>query len=132
MHKTSLNLLIQATIVHSKNQVVTSLSKIVEFTILVSNVSLSFTTILKCPHNKNDSIFTNNFLTNYSSRIIYNSHTPKDEHMHDFTQRFALIFKSTIVSSHSRYKNIFSRIVMGLRVKVWLFSLGACSTHEML
>ncbi|KAG5615089.1 hypothetical protein H5410_014913, partial [Solanum commersonii] len=36
------------------------LSKILKFTILASNASSSLTKVLKCPHTKNDSIFTHN------------------------------------------------------------------------
>ena len=39
------------------------LSKILKFTILASNASSSSTKVLKCPHNKDDSIFTQNFST---------------------------------------------------------------------
>ena len=83
------------------------LSKMLKFTILASNASSSSIKVLKCPHNKDDSIFTHNSSKIYSSGITYNSHTHKDEHMHDFTHRFALIFQSTIVSAHSRSKKYF-------------------------
>ena len=32
------------------------------------------------------------------------THTHKDKHMHDSTHNFALIFQSTLVSTHSRSK----------------------------
>ena len=61
-------------------------------TILTSNVSSRSTEVLGFPHDKDDSIVTHNFFaTIYSSRITYNYHTHKDEHMHDFTHRFGLI-----------------------------------------
>ncbi|KAG5586284.1 hypothetical protein H5410_046718 [Solanum commersonii] len=83
------------------------LSKILKFTILASNASSSSTKVLKYPHNKDALIFTHNSSTIYSSGIKYNSHTHKDEHMHDFTHRFALIFQSTLVSAHSRSERSF-------------------------
>ena len=36
------------------------LSKMLKFTILASNANSSSTKVLKCPHNKDDSIFTHN------------------------------------------------------------------------
>ncbi|KAG5619700.1 hypothetical protein H5410_004918 [Solanum commersonii] len=87
------------------------LLKMLKFIILASNASSSSTKVLKCPHNKDDSIFTHNSSTIYSSRITYNSHIHKDEHMHDFTHRFALIFQSTFVSAHSRSKSSFQGFI---------------------
>lgn len=78
-----------------------------KFTILASNASSNTTKVLKCPHNKDDSIFTHYSSTINSSGITHDSHTHKDEHMHDFTHRFALIFQSTFVSAHSRSKRFF-------------------------
>uniref|UniRef100_M1CYG8 Uncharacterized protein n=1 Tax=Solanum tuberosum TaxID=4113 RepID=M1CYG8_SOLTU len=83
------------------------LSKILKFTILASNASSRSTKVLKNPHDKDDSIFTDNCSTIYSSGITYNSHTHKDEHMLDLTHRFALIFQPTIVSPHSRSERSF-------------------------
>ena len=83
------------------------LSKILKCTILVSNASSGSTKVLKCPHNKDDSIIRHNSSTIYSSGITYNSHTHKDEHMHDFTHRFALIFQLIFGSAHSRSKRYF-------------------------
>ena len=40
----------------------TPLSKILKLTILASNASSSSTKVFKCPHTKNDSIFTHNGL----------------------------------------------------------------------
>ncbi|KAG5606422.1 hypothetical protein H5410_027914, partial [Solanum commersonii] len=82
------------------------LSKMLKFIILASNASSSSTKVLKCPHDKDDSIFTYNSSNIYSSRITYDSHTHKDEHIHDFTHRFALIFQSTFLSAYSRSKRI--------------------------
>ncbi|KAG5580278.1 hypothetical protein H5410_050905, partial [Solanum commersonii] len=56
------------------------LSKILKFTILASNESSSSTNLLKCPHTKNDSIFTHNGSTINNSGITINTHTHKDEH----------------------------------------------------
>ncbi len=94
------------------------LPKNLKFTILASNASSSSTKVLKCPHTKNDSIFTHNGSTINVSEITNNTHTHKDEHMHDFTHRFALIFQSTFDLAYSRSKKVFSRLVMGLSAKV--------------
>ena len=72
-----------------------------KFTILPSNASSSSTKVLRCTHNKYDSLFTPISSTIYSSGITYDSYTHKDEHTHDFTNRFALIFQSTFASTHS-------------------------------
>ncbi|KAG5631590.1 hypothetical protein H5410_003307, partial [Solanum commersonii] len=56
------------------------LSKNLELTILSSNASSSSTKEIKCPHKKNDSIFTDNGSTILSSGFKCNSHTHKDEH----------------------------------------------------
>ncbi|KAG5632086.1 hypothetical protein H5410_003803 [Solanum commersonii] len=53
------------------------LSNILKCTILASNASSSSTKVLKCPHNKDHSIFTHNSTTIYSFEITYNSHTHK-------------------------------------------------------
>lgn len=94
-----------------------------KFIILASNASSSSTKVLKYPYNKDDSLFTQSSSTIYSSRITYDSHTHKDKHMHGFTHRFSLIFQLTIVSALSR-SQVFSRLVTGLRVNVWSFSLS--------
>ena len=39
--------------------------------------------------------------------MTYNSHTHKDEYMHEFTHSFAIIFKLTFSSAHSRSKTFF-------------------------
>ncbi|KAG5615781.1 hypothetical protein H5410_015605 [Solanum commersonii] len=88
-----------------------------KFTILALNASSSSTKVLKCPHNKDDCIFRHNSSTIYSFGITYDSQTHKDEHMHDFSHRLALIFQSTLVSAHSRSPKVFSRLVAGLSVK---------------
>ncbi|KAG5580821.1 hypothetical protein H5410_051448 [Solanum commersonii] len=93
------------------------LSKILKFTILASNASSSSTNVLKCPHNKDDFIFTHNSSTIYSFGITYNSHTHKDEHMHDFTQRFALIFQAKLISAHLRSQRSF-KACNGVECKV--------------
>ncbi|KAG5610237.1 hypothetical protein H5410_021518 [Solanum commersonii] len=80
------------------------LLRMLKFTILASNATASSTKVVKCPYNKDDSILTHNFSTIHSSGSTYDSHTHKDEHMHDFTYRFALIFQSTFFSAHSRPK----------------------------
>ena len=56
------------------------LSKMLKFTILASNASSSSTKVFKWPHTKNDSIFTHNNSTIYSSEIIINSNTHKDKY----------------------------------------------------
>ena len=56
------------------------LPKILKFPMLASNASSSSTKVLKCPHNKVDSIFTHNGSIIYSSEITINTHTYKDEH----------------------------------------------------
>uniref|UniRef100_M1DRH4 Uncharacterized protein n=1 Tax=Solanum tuberosum TaxID=4113 RepID=M1DRH4_SOLTU len=93
------------------------LSKIIKFTILDSNASSSSTKVLKFPHTKNDSIFTHNGSTIYSSGITINTHTHththKDEHMDDFTHRFSLIFQPTLVSAHSRSQRSFQGLQRG-------------------
>ncbi|KAG5569048.1 hypothetical protein H5410_058814, partial [Solanum commersonii] len=80
------------------------LSKILKFTILASNASSRSTMVLKCPHTKNDSIFTHNdsqfkALESNATLTLTNMNT-----IHDFTLRYAIIFQSTIVSAHSRSK----------------------------
>ena len=83
------------------------LPNMVKFTIIASNASSSSIKLLKYTHNKVDSILTHTFSTIYSFGITYNSHTHKDEHMHDFTYRFALILQPTLVSAYSRSKRSF-------------------------
>ncbi|KAG5599519.1 hypothetical protein H5410_030889, partial [Solanum commersonii] len=56
------------------------LSKNLKLTILASNESSSSTKVIKCPHTKNDSIFTHNGSQFSSSEIKCNTHTRKDEH----------------------------------------------------
>uniref|UniRef100_M1DG64 Uncharacterized protein n=1 Tax=Solanum tuberosum TaxID=4113 RepID=M1DG64_SOLTU len=105
------------------------LSKMLKFTILALNASSSSTKVLKFPHNKDDSIFTHNSSTIYSSRITSDSHTHKDEHMHDFTHRFALIFQSTLDSAHSRSKRSF-KACNGDECKVFLKNIQIFKRKE--
>ncbi|KAG5580519.1 hypothetical protein H5410_051146, partial [Solanum commersonii] len=58
---------------------VTPLSKNLKLTILLSNASSSSTKVFKCPHAKNDSIFTQRF-TIQSFIIKCNANTHKDEY----------------------------------------------------
>ncbi|KAG5615715.1 hypothetical protein H5410_015539 [Solanum commersonii] len=59
------------------------------------------------PSHKDDSIFTRNGSTLYSSGITYNSHVHKDEHIHDLTHRFARIFQSTFVQFTQDQEGLF-------------------------
>ncbi|KAG5585788.1 hypothetical protein H5410_046222, partial [Solanum commersonii] len=80
-------------------------NKCAELTIFASNASSSSKKVFKCSHNKDDSIFTQNFSTVYCTGITHNSHILKDEHMHYFTH------------SSLKITRVFSRLVMGLSVK---------------
>ena len=71
-----------------------------------SDASSSATKILKDSHKESFNISTL-FFTVYSPKITINTHTYKDEHTHDFTHRFALIFQSTFVLAHLRSKRSF-------------------------
>ncbi|KAG5589975.1 hypothetical protein H5410_040489 [Solanum commersonii] len=82
------------------------LAKILKFTILASNASSSSTMVLKCPHTKNDSIFTHN---GSQFKVLESNATltlTKMNTMHDFTH------------SSLKIKKVFSRLVMGLSAKV--------------
>ncbi|KAG5619953.1 hypothetical protein H5410_005171 [Solanum commersonii] len=49
----------------------TPLSKILKLTILASNASSSSTKVFKCPHTKNDSIFTHNGFPVFSNQQLF-------------------------------------------------------------
>ena len=105
------------------------LSKMIKLTILASNSSLSSIKVLKWPHNKDNSIFTQNPSTIWSFEITYNSHTHKDEHKHYFTHKFPY-FSINIRFSSLKITKVFSRLVTDLRVKVWSFKLNDFYFHE--
>ncbi|KAG5595634.1 hypothetical protein H5410_036866, partial [Solanum commersonii] len=57
--------------------------------------------IVKC-NQAHNACFKCKFKLNKGLEITYNSHTQKDEHLHDSTHRLALIFQSTFVLAHAR------------------------------
>ncbi|KAG5584870.1 hypothetical protein H5410_045304, partial [Solanum commersonii] len=83
------------------------ISKNLMLTILASNVSLSSTKVFKCPHIRNDSIFTHNGLQFKDSESNVMLTLTKMNMRHTFTHRFACICRSTFVSSHSRSQRSF-------------------------
>ena len=85
----------------------TPLPKILKFTILASNASSSSTKVLKCPHTKNNSIFTYNGSQYKDPESNETLTLTKMNTMHDFTHRFSCIFQSTLTSAHSRSKRSF-------------------------
>ncbi|KAG5571596.1 hypothetical protein H5410_061362 [Solanum commersonii] len=75
-------------------------------TILASNASSSSTVMFKCPHTKNDSMFTQWFHSlNLESDATLT--LTKKYLMHAFTHRFSHIFQSTFILAHSRSKRSF-------------------------
>ncbi|KAG5615141.1 hypothetical protein H5410_014965 [Solanum commersonii] len=80
----------------------TPFSKNLKLTILASNSSSSSTKVLKCPHTKNDSIFTHNGSQFEASESNTTLTLTKINTMYDFTHRFARIFQSTLASAHSK------------------------------
>ncbi|KAG5575810.1 hypothetical protein H5410_055944 [Solanum commersonii] len=82
------------------------ISKNLMLTILASNASSSSTKVFKCPHTKNDSIFTQSspFKSSKSEAMLT---LTKKSIMHNFTHRFSHIFQSTLASAHSRLKRYF-------------------------
>jgi len=69
-------------------------------TILASNASSSSTIVFKCPHTKNDSIFTQKVSQFKALESNATLTLTKKNIMYDFTHRFARIFQSTFVSAH--------------------------------
>ena len=87
---------------------VSPLWNILKLIILASNASSSSTKVLKCPNNKDHSMFTHNFSIIYCSRTTYISLTDKDEHIDDFTHRFALIFNQYLFQFTQDQKGLFN------------------------
>ena len=83
------------------------LSMIFKLTILDTDTSLSSTKVIKWSHIKNDSIFTHNGMQYKTSKSISMITVIKMNTIHELTHRFARIFKSTIISVHSRSKSSF-------------------------
>ncbi|KAG5615028.1 hypothetical protein H5410_014852 [Solanum commersonii] len=92
------------------------LSKMLKFIILPSNVSSSSTKLLKCPHSKDDSMFTHNFSTILKFRThIKLSLTKMNTCM---TSPICLpLFSINFCFSSLKITKVFSWLVTGLSVK---------------
>ena len=76
-------------------------------TILASNASSSSTIVFKCPHTKNDSIFTQKVSQFKALESDATLTLTKKNIMHNFTHGVARIFQSRFILAHSRSKRSF-------------------------
>ncbi|KAG5595503.1 hypothetical protein H5410_036735 [Solanum commersonii] len=82
------------------------ISKNLMLTIVASNASPSSTKVFKCPHTRNESIFTHNGLQYKASESNAMKTFKKMNTMHTLTHRFARIFQSTLASAQSRSRRV--------------------------
>ncbi|KAG5570805.1 hypothetical protein H5410_060571 [Solanum commersonii] len=92
---------------NARNKTQFTYAKNLILTIFALNASSNSTKVFKCPHTRNDSIFTHNGLQFKALKSNATLTLTKMNIMHDFTNRFAHIFQSTLASANSRSQKSF-------------------------